>query len=111
MVNSVVLVGRVGQDPDTKFFESGKVKSTFSVAVGRWSSKTKEEITDWFNVEVWDKQAEIVGEWVKKGSLVGVEGRLAINKWTAPDGTQVERYIVRGQNVRLMGSKRDNANG
>ncbi|MBR2386448.1 single-stranded DNA-binding protein, partial [bacterium] len=43
----------------------------------------------------------------KKGSLVGVEGRLAVNKWKAPDGTEIERYIIRGQNVRLMGSKRD----
>ncbi len=107
MVNSVVLVGRVGQDPETKFFESGKAKCTFSIAVNRWNSRTKEETTDWFNVEVWDKQAEVAGQWVKKGSLVGVEGRLAVNKWTAPDGTQAERFIIRGQNVRLMGSKRD----
>ena len=66
MVNSVVVVGRVGQNPEMKYFDSGKVKVNFSVAVNRWDSKTKEEITDWFNIEIWDKQAEFAGEWVKK---------------------------------------------
>ena len=111
MVNSVVLVGRVGQDPEIKHFESGKTKCTFSVAVNRWDSRSKAEVTDWFNIEVWDKQAEVSGEWVKKGSLVGVEGRLVVNKWNAPDGSEAQRFIVRGSNVRLMGSKRDNAAG
>ena len=46
MINSVVLVGRAGQDPEMKYFESGKVKTTFSVAVSRWDSKTKAEVTD-----------------------------------------------------------------
>ena len=107
MVNSVVLVGRAGQDPETKFFESGKAKCTFSIAVNRWDSRAKEETTDWFNIEVWDKQAEIAGEWVKKGRLVGVEGRLASSKWKGPDGEENERYFIRCQNVRLMGSKKD----
>ena len=62
MVNSVVVVGRVGQDPEMKYFDSGKVKTNFSLAVNRWDSRTKEEATDWFNIEVWDKQAEVAGE-------------------------------------------------
>ncbi len=107
MVNSVVVVGRVGQNPEMKYFDSGKVKVNFSVAVNRWDSRTKEEITDWFNVEIWDKQAEVAGEWVKKGSLVGVEGRLVSSKWTSPDGEQLERFLIRGTNIRLMGSKRE----
>ena len=107
MVNSVVIVGRVGQDPEMKYFESGKVRTTFSVAVNRWNARTKEETTDWFNIDLWDKQAEIAGERVKKGRLVGVEGRLAVNKWQTPDGEQAERYLIRGTNVRLMGSKKD----
>ncbi len=107
MANSVVIVGRVGQDPEMKYFESGKVRTTFSVAVNRWNAKEKAETTDWFNVDVWDKQAEIAGEWVKKGRLVGVEGRIAVNKWQTPDGEMAERYLIRGTNVRLMGSKKD----
>lgn len=107
MVNSVVVVGRVGQDPEMKYFDSGKVKTTFSLAVNRWDSRTKEETTDWFNIEVWDKQAEVAGEWVKKGRLVGVEGRLVVNKWQTPDGEVAERFLIRCNNVRLMGSKKD----
>ena len=49
-----MLVGRCGQDPDMKYFESGKVKTTFSLAVNRWDSRSKSEVTDWFNVEFWD---------------------------------------------------------
>jgi len=111
MVNSVVVVGRVGQDPEMKYFDSGKVKTTFSLAVNRWDSRTKEETTDWFNIEVWDKQAEVAGEWVKKGRLVGVEGRLVVNKWQTPDGETAERFIIRCNNVRLMGSKKDENQG
>lgn len=107
MVNSVVITGRVGQDPEMRYFDSGKVKTTFSIAVNRWDSRTKEEITDWFNVEVWDKQAEFAGEWVKKGSLIGVEGRVGVSKWQAQDGEMAERYLIRASNIRLMGSKRD----
>ena len=76
MINSVVLVGRVGQDPEMKYFESGKVKTTFSMAINRWDAKTKGEVTDWFNIELWDKLAEVAGEYVKKGKLVAVDGNL-----------------------------------
>ena len=107
MVNSVVVVGRVGQNPEMKYFDSGKVKVNFSVAVNRWDSKTKEEITDWFNIEIWDKQAEFAGEWVKKGSLVGIEGRLISSKWTTPDGESMERYLIRCSNIGVMGCKRE----
>ena len=87
MVNSAVIVGRVGQDPEMRYFDNGKVKTTFSLAVNRWDSRTKEEITDWFNIEVWDKQAEIAGEWVKKADssvlkaeLLSTNGKLRMAK-------------------------------
>ena len=107
MVNSVVIVGRVGQDPEMKYFESGKVRTSFSVAVNRWNARTKEQITDWFNVDVWAKQAEFAGEWVKKGALVSVEGRLAVNKWQGPDGEPQMRYLIVAQNINFVGSKRE----
>ena len=105
MINSVVVVGRVGQDPDMRYFESGKVKTTFSIAVNRWSKNG--EFTDWFNIELWDKSAEIAGEYVKKGRLVALDGRLSINKWTAQDGTQRERFVIIANNLKLLGGKRD----
>ena len=107
-MNSVVIVGRAGQDPEVKYFESGKVKTTFSLAVGRWDPKTREDGTDWFNIELWDKTAEVAGEYVKKGSLLCLDGRLVSNKWTGADGEQRERFVIRANAMRLLGGKNNN---
>lgn len=107
MVNSVVLVGRAGQDPEMKYFETGKVKTSFSIAVNRW---TKEgDKTDWFNIELWDKNAEVAGEYVKKGRLVAIEGKLDLSKWNDNDGNKRERFFVRASNLRLLGGKGDSS--
>lgn len=108
-MNTVVIVGRAGQDAEIKYFESGKVKTSFSLAVGRWDAKTKSEVTDWFNIDVWDKQAEFAGEYVKKGRLVAVDGRIASNKWQDTSGSEKERFLVIANNIRMLGSKRDEA--
>ncbi len=108
MVNAVMLVGRVGRDPEMRYFESGRVKTTFSVAVNR---PTKEKETDWFDVELWGRQAEVAGEYVRKGSLVGIEGRLDFSRWTDDGGVRHVRPLVAAQNLRLLGSKRDGAGG
>ena len=104
-MNSVVIVGRAGQDAEVKYFESGKVKTTFSAAVSRWDFKTKAETTDWFNIELWDKMAETAGEYVKKGTQVAVEGRLAVSRWTGADGAERERFFIRASAMRLLGKK------
>ncbi|MCK7527860.1 MAG: single-stranded DNA-binding protein [Ignavibacteriales bacterium] len=57
-------MGRVGQDPDMKYFESGKVKTSFSVAVNRWSKEGDK--TDWFNIELWDKSSKSQANMLKK---------------------------------------------
>lgn len=109
-MNTVVVVGRVGRDAseDFKSFDSGKTKARFSVAVNRWDSKTKQEVTDWFNVEVWDKQAEFAAEYVKKGRLVAVDGAVANNRWTdKTTGADKESFYIRANTIRLLGSKKD----
>lgn len=106
-MNSTVVVGRAGQDAEIKYFESGKIRTTFSLAVNRWDSKTKAEVTDWFNIDVWDKQAEFAGEYIKKGRLVAVDGRIQTNKWKDASGEERERYLIVANNVRLLGSKKD----
>ena len=106
-MNTATIVGRAGQDAEIKYFESGKVKTTFSLAVGRWDSKTKEEVTDWYNIEVWDKQAEFAGEYVKKGRQVVVDGRISISKWTDSAGDERERFLIIANQIRLLGSKKD----
>lgn len=107
-MNSVVLVGRVGRDAEIKYFESGKCRATFSIAVNRWDAKTKSEVADWYNIDVWDKQAEFASTYVKKGIQVAVEGRIGQNKWQdKTTGQDRESFIVVATGIRLLGSKRD----
>jgi len=106
-MNTATIIGRAGQDAEIKYFESGKVKTTFSLAVNRFDSKTKTEVPDWFNIEVWDKQAEFAGDYVKKGRQVAVDGRISISKWTDQTGEERERFLIVANNIRLLGSKRD----
>ncbi|MBQ7764922.1 single-stranded DNA-binding protein [bacterium] len=106
-MNTATVIGRAGQDAEIRYFESGKVKTTFSLAVNRWDSKSKENVTDWFNIEVWDKQAEFAGEYVKKGREVAVDGRISISKWTDQTGEEKERFLIVANDIRLLGSRRD----
>ena len=106
-MNTATIIGRAGQDAEIKYFESGKVKTNFSLAVNRWDSQTKEEVTDWYTIKVWDKQAEFAGEYIKKGRQVVVDGRISISKWTDQSGEERERFLIVANNVRLLGSKRD----
>jgi single-strand DNA-binding protein len=107
MANSVVIVGRLGQDPEIKYFESGSVKARFSVAVDRSFSK-ENKVTDWFTIEVWGRKAEFVGEWIKKGSLVSVTGQLEVSRYTDQAGNPKEWPFIRATDVSFVGSKRDN---
>jgi single-strand DNA-binding protein len=109
-MNTVTVVGRVGKDASDDFraFDSGKTKARFSVAVNRWDSKTKSEVTDWFNIEVWDKQAEFAAEYVKKGRLVVVDGAISNNRWVdKTTNAEKESFYIRANTIRLLGSKRD----
>ncbi|MBY0404666.1 MAG: single-stranded DNA-binding protein [Cyanobacteria bacterium] len=107
VVNSVVIVGRTGQDPEIKYFESGSVKAKFSLAVDRTFSKENRE-TDWFNIEVWGKKAEFVGEWVKKGQLLSVTGQMEIQRWNDQAGNPKEYPLIKAVEVNFVGSKKDN---
>ena len=106
-MNTVVIVGRAGRDAEIKYYESGKSRATFSLAVNRWDSKTSSEVTDWFNIEVWDKQAEFASNYLKKGRLAAIEGRIRTNNWTDQPGESTQSYIVTATNIKLLGSKKD----
>lgn len=107
-MNSAIIVGRVGQDAEIKYFESGKSRATFSVAVNRWDAKTKSEITDWYNVDVWDKLAEFAGEYIKKGAMVIVDGSIQNSRWTdKATGEERERFLINASNIRFAGGKRE----
>lgn len=106
-VNQVTVVGRVGQDPELRYFESGNSLATFSVAVNR---PTKNKETDWFDIKLWGRQAEIAGEYVRKGSLVGIIGQLDFDSWNDKvTGAPVTKPVIAATDLRLLGSKSDNA--
>ncbi len=78
-LNVVTLVGRVGGDPDVKYFESGTVKCSLTLAVNRRTKNSDQP--DWFNLEIWGKTAQIAADYVRKGSLIGVTGSLKFERW------------------------------
>ena len=108
-LNSINLVGRAGQDPEVKYFESGSVKCNFSLAVNR---PTKKKETDWFDIEIWDKTAEFAANYVRKGSQIGVQGMLKLETWTdKATGASRSRPVIRVTRLDLLGSKRDAESG
>ena len=109
-MNTVTIVGRVGRDASEDFrsFDSGKMKSRFSVAVNRWDSKTKAEVADWYTIDVWDKQAEFAAEYVKKGRQVAIDGSITNSRWTdKATGEERESFLINATTIKLLGSKRD----
>lgn len=95
-VNKVILVGNVGQDPEVRYTAGGSAIANLSIATSEaWRDKQSgqmQERTEWHRVVFWARLAEIVGEYVKKGSKIYVEGRLQTRKWSDPQG--VERYTT-----------------
>jgi single-strand DNA-binding protein len=109
-LNVVNLVGRVGGDPDVKYFESGKVLCKLTLAVNRRSRNNDQP--DWFNLELWGKTAETAANYVRKGKLIGVQGSLKIDRWN-DRATGVERSSpsILVDRFEFLGSKRDEEGG
>lgn len=95
-VNIVTLSGRLTRDPELRYIPSGTAICNFSIAVNRTYGKDgdRREETTYIDIVVWQKQAEICAEHLKKGRLVLVEGRLNQQKWEAQDGTKRSKHEV-----------------
>ncbi len=104
-VNSITLVGRAGRDPEVRYFESGSVVANLTIAVNR---RSREDEPDWFNLEIWGKQAQVAADYVKKGSLIGITGSFKIDTWSDRSSGQTrQKPVVRVDRLELLGSKRD----
>ncbi|MBD2386711.1 single-stranded DNA-binding protein [Cylindrospermum sp. FACHB-282] len=109
-INIVTLVGRVGTDPDMKYFESGSVKCKLTLAVNRRSRNNDKP--DWFNLELWGKTAEVAGNYVRKGSLIGIKGSLKFDTWSdRQTGANRSTPVIQVDQLDLLGSKRDGDGG
>ena len=99
-LNRVQLIGRLGKDPDARTTPKGTKVCTFSVAVGRrWKSSEGEtrEATDWFNVEAWGRLGEICEQYLSKGRLVFVEGRLQTDRYEQEGETRYFTKVIAQQ--------------
>ena len=107
-INSVPLVGRAGRDPEVRYFESGTVVANLTIAVNR---RNREDEPDWFNLEIWGKQAQVAADYVKKGSLIGITGSFKLDSWKDRNtGEDRNKPVVRVDRLELLGSKRDSEN-
>ena len=109
-VNSVTLVGRAGRDPEVRYFESGSMVANLTIAGNRRGNNDE---PDWFNLEIWGKQAQVAADYVRKGSLLGIIGSFKLDRWTDRNsGEERSKPVVRVGRLELLGSKRDaEANG
>ena len=107
-INSVTLVGRAGRDPEVRYFESGTVVANLTMAVNR---RNRNDEPDWFNLEIWGKQAQVAADYVKKGSLIGITGSFKLDSWKDRNtGEDRNKPVVRVDRLELLGSKRDSEN-
>lgn len=94
-INKVILVGRIGKDPETKYMPNGEAVTNATLATSEtWKDKAgeKQEKTEWHNLTFYRRLAEIAGEYLKKGSMIYVEGKLSTRKWQDKEGN--DRYTT-----------------
>lgn len=106
-LNRIQLIGNLGRDPELKETPSGKTVCVFSMAVNRrWRDAEGEpqEATDWFNVEAWGRLGEICGEYLKKGSLIFLEGRLQTDSYEVEGETRYYTKVI-AQQMQMLDRK------
>ena len=110
-INQATVVGHLGRDPEIRYLPSGEAVANFSVATTeKWKDKAtgepREEV-EWHRISVFGRLAEIVGEYLKKGTLVYVQGKLKTRKYTDKDG--VDRYAteIRAETMKMLGGRQD----
>lgn len=107
-INKVILVGNLGNDPETKFLPSGSAVTNVSLATSRvWKDKegNQQEHTEWHRVVFFNRLAEIAGEYLKKGSKVYVEGSLRTNKWQDKEGNDRYTTEIIANEMQMLDSK------
>ena len=107
-MNCIQLVGNIGQDPEIRYFENGTMLVEMSIAVRRFK---KEEPPIWIRLKAWGKQGQFAADYVKKGSLVGVSGRIEEEVWVdSKTGLKKSKHSVTVNQIELIGSRPANQN-
>src|ERR1700757_4316483 len=109
-VNKVILVGRLGRDPETRYPSGGQAVANFSVATDesyKDRNGERQKRTEWHKIVVWGKQAEIAQQYLKKGSLVFIEGRIQSREWQDKEGQKRTSFEIVATNFRMLGGRGD----
>ena len=106
MINKVILLGRLGKDPVVRRLDNGRVVANVTLATNDHYTKDGQrlESTEWHNLEMWDKQAETAEKYLKKGSLLYVEGKIRTDRYTDAEGQERQTRKIRVNNFQMMGS-------
>ena len=107
-VNKVILVGRLGRDPETRYTGGGQAVANFSIATDETykdRNGEKQKRTEWHKIVVWGKQAEIAQQYLKKGSLLFLEGRIQSREWQDKEGQKRTSFEIVASNFRMLGGR------
>ena len=110
MLNKVILIGRLGKDPETRFMPNGEAVCNFSVATSEtWNDRNgqRQEKTEWHNITMYRRLAEIAGQYLKKGSQVYLEGKIQTRKYEGKDGIERTAYDIIANEMKMLGGGSD----
>lgn len=113
-VNKVILIGRLGKDPETRYMTNGEAVTNVGLATSEtWKDKSgeKQEKTEWHNLVFYRRLAEIAGEYLKKGSMIYVEGKLQTRKYTDKAGVEKYSTEIIVNEMTMLGSKSSSGGG
>ncbi len=112
-LNKVILIGNLGRDPEVRYMPNGEAVCNFSIATSEtWNDRQsgqRQERTEWHNITMYRRLAEIAGQYLKKGSQVYIEGRIQSRKYTGKDGIERTAYDIVANEMKMLGSR--NASG
>ena len=109
-VNKVILVGRLGRDPETRYTSGGQAVANFSVATDesyKDRNGERQKRTEWHKIVVWGKQAEIAQQYLKKGAQIYLEGRIQSREWQDKEGQKRTSFEIVANSFRMLGGRGD----
>lgn len=113
-VNKVILIGNLGSDPEVRHLSNGSVVANFNIATSEtYNNKNGERVTqtEWHRIELWDGLARIAEQYLKKGQMVYIEGKLRTENWQDSDGNNRTTTRIRGLSMTMLGGGRGDQSG
>lgn len=114
MINKVILVGRVGKDPEVRHLDNNSAVARFTLATNEtYKNKNGEKVTntEWHNITVWRSLAEIAGRYVKKGTMLYVEGKIRTRSWDDKDGNKRYTTEIEADNFQMLSARNEETGG